>query len=120
MANRRLVRGLAVVGCVLALSAGSVGCHLTAPQVAGPPPATPINPMGKELSKVLLPDHVIEPPDILMIDAQYVVPKPPYRVAPLDVLQIQVANAFPTEPIAGLYPVEPDGAVNLGPSYGRV
>jgi polysaccharide export outer membrane protein len=124
MANKR--RGKtgaagAVVGLLLALCAGSVGCHsTTTPLFTTTATATPIHPMGKELSKVVQPEYVIEPPDILTLDALYVVPKPPYRVAPLDALVIQVANAFPTDPIAGLYPVEPDGTINLGAAYGKV
>ena len=37
-----------------------------------------------------MPDYVIEPPDILMIDAIKVVPKSPYRVESLDLLAISV------------------------------
>ena len=42
---------------------------------------------------------------------------PPYRVAPLDALVIQVSNAFPMAPINNLYVVDPDGTVNFGPPY---
>jgi len=72
------------------------------------------------LTKVSLPDYVIEPPDILLVDAIRLVPLPPYRVEPLDTLLISVPNTLPgTEPITGLYVVESDGAVNLG-EYGSV
>jgi polysaccharide export outer membrane protein len=64
--------------------------------------------------------YVIEPPDILQIDAIRVVPLPPYKIAPLDGLFIQSTNTLPTEPISGVYSVEPDGIVNLGASYGSV
>jgi polysaccharide export outer membrane protein len=74
----------------------------------------------RELNKAVLPDYIIEPPDILMIDAIAVMPKPPYHIQTGDVLAIQVPNAFPTDPISGLYPVDPDGTVNLGLAYGSV
>jgi polysaccharide export outer membrane protein len=74
----------------------------------------------REKEMYSLADYVIESPDVLLIDAVNVTPKPPYRIAPLDSLIIQVAGAFPTEPIGGLYPVEPGGTINLGLSYGTV
>jgi polysaccharide export outer membrane protein len=94
----------------------STGCWTTQPfpQCPGGPP------LPRELHKTILPDYVIEPPDILLIDALTVSPKPPYKIATGDVLVIQVPNAFPTDPISGLYPVDPDGTVNVGLSYGSV
>jgi protein involved in polysaccharide export with SLBB domain len=72
------------------------------------------------MTKMSLPPYVIEPPDILLIDAVQVIPLPPYRVAPLDHLFIQSSEKLPDEPIGGIYPVGPDGTVNLGPAYGSV
>jgi polysaccharide export outer membrane protein len=74
----------------------------------------------RELKKVSHPPYVIEPPDILLIDAVRVVPLPPYKISPLDSLLITAQNALPNEPISGIYPVEPDGMVRLGISYGAV
>ncbi|MCE9531516.1 MAG: polysaccharide biosynthesis/export family protein [Planctomycetes bacterium] len=37
---------------------------------------------------------------------------------PLDGLFIQVTNVPAEEPISGIYVVDPDGTINLGPSYG--
>ncbi len=73
-----------------------------------------------ELTKMSLPTYRIEPPDVLLINAVRIVPKDPYFIRPLDILQIVVANSLPTEPIAGTYQVESSGVVNLGPSYGPV
>jgi polysaccharide export outer membrane protein len=75
--------------------------------------------LPRELDKVNLPTYLIEPPDILLINAVRTVPKPPYKVVPLDALYIQVPEAPMTEPITGLYAVDPDGTVNLS-SYGTV
>jgi polysaccharide biosynthesis/export protein len=74
--------------------------------------------LPRELEKQTLPDYVIEPPDILLIDAISVIPKPPYRVAAGDVLLIQIPNAFEAEPVAGPFAVEPDGTITLGLAYG--
>ena len=76
--------------------------------------------MPTEKDKSTLPTYIIEPPDILLIDAVKLVPKAPYHIEPLDVLQIQVANPLIDQPIAGPYPVDPGGAVDLGPAYGKV
>jgi len=62
---------------------------------------------------------VIEPPDTLIIDATRLIPKPPYRIEPLDVLGIRVEGTLPEQPIDGLYAVEPEGTVTLGFNYGK-
>jgi polysaccharide export outer membrane protein len=74
----------------------------------------------REFAKATLPEYVIEPPDILSIDALQLIPLPPYKVQSLDVLAIRVMKALPDEPIQGFYTVEPEGVVNLGPSYGKI
>jgi polysaccharide biosynthesis/export protein len=74
----------------------------------------------RELEKQSLPNYVIEPPDILLVDAIRVVPLPPYKIQPLDVLLLQVTGTLPNEPISGLVAVEPDGTIQLGVSYGTV
>jgi polysaccharide export outer membrane protein len=70
--------------------------------------------------KTSLPPYVIEPPDILLIDAVKVVPKAPHAIEPFDLLQIIVDGTLAQFPIANNYPVEPGGTVNLGGPYGRV
>jgi len=64
--------------------------------------------------------YVIEPPDVLLIDAVKVVPKPPQKLEPLDVLKIIVVGTLGDQPISGPYSVEADGTVSLGFSYGSV
>jgi polysaccharide export outer membrane protein len=72
----------------------------------------------RELQMMSLPPYVVEPPDILLIDSIRVIPKPPYKIEPLDSLLIDAPGALPTDPVRGIYGVEPDGTVNLGASYG--
>ncbi len=76
--------------------------------------------MPRELSKVVLPRYVIEPPDILMIEGVHIVPKAPYHLKTLDVLSIQVSGPLPEAQLAGNFPIEPGGIVNLGVDYGSV
>ncbi len=78
----------------------------------------PNTPVPKELNKVSLPPYIVETPDVLQIDAIRVIPLPPYRLEPLDVLYLSAENDFEQARIAGLYPVDPDGTINLGPRYG--
>ncbi len=97
------------------------GCALSPPSDhVLPPIAQPAAPVARELEKVSLPLYVIEPPDILLIDALRVIPKDPFRIQPLDVLYIEVEGTQEDAPIQGPYPVEPGGAVDLGSLYGKV
>ena len=73
-----------------------------------------------ELNKVSLPPYVVEPPDILLVDALRVIPKQPFQIQPLDVLQVEADGTRLDAPIRGLYLVEPGGMLNLGPGYGKV
>ena len=73
-----------------------------------------------ELNKVSLPPYRIEPPDILLIQEVRMAPKSPYFIQSLDILQVVASGTLPEEPIAGTFQVEPNGTVNLGPSYGYV
>ena len=114
-------------GLVLAvMAAGGSGCHSfpLGHKCCKPPKFDPCclpdNPVPKELNKVSLPPYVIETPDILQIDAIRVIPLPPYRLEPLDVLYVVGKNVFETDPINGLYPIDPDGTINLGSAYGGV
>ena len=77
-------------------------------------------PVPVEKNMMALPDYVVEPPDILTIDAIKLVPKPPYRIDPLDQLQITVTGTRPDQPINGLYAVDAGGSINLGAPYGWV
>jgi protein involved in polysaccharide export with SLBB domain len=106
---------------VVAATTTLAGCHLLAVRHhPAPPGAASIGPVARELDLVSLPTYRIAPPDSLEIRALRVVPRPPYKVQPLDILQIVATGTSDAEPIAGFFPVEPDGNVNLGASYGFV
>jgi polysaccharide biosynthesis/export protein len=80
----------------------------------------PDSDVPRELDKMSLPTYQVEPPDILLVDAVKVVPKSPYKIEPMDMLQIVVTGTLLDQPIANVYPVDPGGTVNLGPAYGAV
>jgi protein involved in polysaccharide export with SLBB domain len=110
--------GLAVLAC---------GCHcaqdIKAEHDCCRPPdfnccKIPDTPVPKELNKVSLPPYVVETPDILQIDAVRIIPLPPYRLEPLDILYVAATKDFETARLSGLYPIDPDGTINLGPAYG--
>jgi len=119
-----------VVVAILLLA--SSGCR-TAPtlsdaQVAPGPgdlysfdtPAQVHDTMPRELSKVILPTYTIEPPDVLLVEAIHVVPRSPYHLRTLDLLGIEVRGTLPDAPIAGAFPVEMGGRINLGTPYGTL
>jgi polysaccharide export outer membrane protein len=88
------------------------GVVLGAPHEAGPMPT--------ELAKVSFPAYRVGPPDILILDAVRLLPRPPYRIEPLDVLTVVVTGTLEKTPIAGKFTVTPDGSINLGFGYGSV
>ena len=110
--------------CLLALLLSSSGCtpFLASrdPFPATPPDPSPCSDVPRELDMVSLPPYVIEPPDILMINALRVVPKPPHKIEPFDGLVIRVVGVLLDQPIADVFSVGPEGDVDLGPSYGKV
>jgi polysaccharide biosynthesis/export protein len=115
--RRALLLALALV-----LLAGGSGCRtwwglrpVPAKAVGAQPSFVP-----SEKNMVSLPPYTLEPPDILLVDAQRIIPKEPFHIQPLDVLQVEVKGTKPDQPITGLYLIEPSGMLNLGPGYGKV
>ena len=83
----RKINPASFLAMLLALAAG---CQLTYPRPYSNIPGarwTTAPDTPRELQKVTLPDYIIEPPDILTIDAVTLVPHPPYRLHPLDVVK---------------------------------
>ncbi len=77
-------------------------------------------PMPTELQKTSMPPHRVASPDILFIESLRIVPKGPYRLEPLEVLQVVVSDTLPNQPINGNFLLTPEGTVNLGYNYGSV
>jgi len=105
-----LLGGLAAAGC-------------QSPQLSPTTPRSAAT-MGelapRELKKVVLPPYTIEPPDMLVIQAVHIVPRPPYHLRTFDSLAIQVQGTLPDAPISGVYPIEPGGLIKLGFTYGAI
>ena len=74
----------------------------------------------RELTPVSHPPYTVAPPDVLLLEALRAVPKGPYRLEPLEVLQISVTGTLPNQPISGGFMITPEGNVNLGFDYGSV
>jgi polysaccharide export outer membrane protein len=102
-------------GVVCATGLVGTGCQSTCPTAESLAPDVP-----RELHKVAHPPYVIEQPDILLIDALRVIPLPPYKVEPLDDLIVRVTPPFAGNVIDGMVTVDPDGTINLGPTFGSV
>ena len=78
---------------------------------------------GKTIEKVL--KQTVVRPGVAVTMARWKIvecplPKSPYRIAPGDLVQIDVLNVLIGKPINGTFVVEPGGTVELGPAYGRV
>jgi protein involved in polysaccharide export with SLBB domain len=121
MTNSRLFAAVTVVCLAVVVTSGCTAfLEPREPYPITPPEASPNSPVPRELDMVSLPPYVIEPPDILMINAVKIVPKPPHVLEPFDGILIRVSNAFVDAPIADAYVLDPEGKVDLGPTYGRV
>jgi polysaccharide export outer membrane protein len=107
--------------CSQAVCQGSPAAKAVAPAAPASLPAAVVGmPLPTELQRTMHPAYVIEPPDVLDIDAIRIVPRPGYRLEPSDSLLIQVDPSLPDQPVAGSFAVAADGTVNLGSSYGMV
>lgn len=110
--------------CLAVALISSCGCTAffapTNPYPLTPPDPSPQSTVPRELDMVSLPPYTIEPPDILMINAIKVVPKSPHKLEPFDALLIRVLGTIPGEFIADAFVIDPEGNVDMGPSYGKV
>jgi polysaccharide export outer membrane protein len=122
MATFQSIRRAVVGPVLLALVAAGTGCRNWNGMAPVPAKAVgaPCEYVPTELNKVSLPPYVIEPPDILLIDALRIIPKEPFHIEPLDLLQVDAEGTKYDAPIHGLYLVEPSGMLNLGAAYGKV
>lgn len=121
--KQRRTHQLTLVALGLLTAAGASGCTSLSVASQSPIPVTPegpppTSPVPRELAMVSMPKYVIEPPDILLIQAVKVVPKSPHKIEPFDGLLIRLEGGLPDQPLADAYSVDPEGTVDLGPAYG--
>ena len=109
------------MSCLLALVLASSGCRIVYPgrDPCGPQPSIPAV-IPREHAKVTMPDYIIEPPDILTINAISLLPKLPYILNPLDVLSISSSGLLEEGTLDGEYTIQPNGTLQLGYSYGAI
>lgn len=74
----------------------------------------------RELCKAMVPDYVIEPPDVLTIDALRLLPKQPYALQPLDSLAIQISQPSGEPIFNATAAIDPSGQLPLGPEFQSV
>jgi polysaccharide export outer membrane protein len=101
---------------LVALLVGSQGCHCVYPgrNPGGPQPCIPEG-VPRELQKTTLADYVIEPPDVLSIEAISLIPREPYKLHPLDIVSVVVSGVSDEGNISGQYPVQTNGTIQLIP-----
>jgi polysaccharide biosynthesis/export protein len=109
----RIAQGF-VFWVILGSCLAATGCQNLGSYRALPPD------VPRENNKMLIGEYVINPPDVLVIDLIRAVPLPPYKIKPLDLLYINVRGTPAEDPIKGVFRVEPDGIVRLGPAYGSL
>ena len=95
-----MIRSISIAVSLLGLLLVVNGCRTPATQPARVDCLQP-QAMPRELCKTVLPPYVIEPPDILLIEAVRIVPKAPYRLKTADILAIQVLGTPADMPITG-------------------
>ncbi|MEE8450699.1 MAG: polysaccharide biosynthesis/export family protein [Thermoguttaceae bacterium] len=119
LSNRVFLPAMLTVFVAMGLS----GCHsidFYDPTLNQPVVPSSLEP-PREKSLMSLPSYRIAPPDVLTIEMLKLVPLPPYRAEVYDVLQVDVIGTFPDQPISNAFlMVESEGIINLGPTYGAV
>ena len=114
------VRALLLAAVAVAASGCTSFLEPREPYPITPPEPSPHSTVPRELDMVSLPPYVIEPPDILFLQAVKVVPKPPHHLEPFDAILIRVSNALADQPIAEAFYIDPEGNIDLGPAYGKI
>jgi polysaccharide export outer membrane protein len=116
VAHTRSARLCSVLLALLLFSQS--GCQ-SGPKTQDTVALPPVN-VPRELAKTTLPEYVIEPPDVLVIEALSLAPIGTPKIGPLDVINVDVTPTFPGRPISGPYQVDGRGTVNFGAPYGAV
>lgn len=117
--NRQIWHRLWLLGICFFLSS-SVGCQSMMISHEPLPKSLVAYDLPKELDKATLPVYRVEPPDILTIDVIQNVSEADYPLHVGDSVMMTVLGTIPDEPIAGIYPIEAGGILQLGFGYGTV
>jgi len=123
----RIVYGFlaGVLGCL-----ASAGCAVS-PEIRQTVCDAALTDIPTEMQKVSIPPYRVEPPDILSIEAVNNIRPAKDLLRAGDELVIRASNVLPVDPTAdpllndfrqinGVFRVQTDGTVDLGPEYGSV
>lgn len=117
----RFRRRLAVVSTLVACCCLS-GCQaffLPIHETPVTPQPSLDNDIPREKLMVSLPTYVVEPPDILTIQAVKLIPKSPHHLEIYDYVSVR-AEGVSGLPIANYFAVDPEGNIDLGPPHGKI
>jgi polysaccharide biosynthesis/export protein len=95
------------------------GCHSLRKHPLPPPVLQPAD-VPRELCKATIPEYIIEPPDVLTIDAIRLLPRQPYQLQPLDTLAVQINDNTGAPIFETTAAIDPSGRLPLGPLFGSV
>jgi len=73
-----------------------------------------------ELCKASIPDYIIEPPDILTIEAIRILPRQPYKLQSLDSVLVQIVDSSGEILYEATSSIDPSGRLPLGPVFGSL
>ena len=113
----------ALVAAAIALCCSLCGCQAffqTIDEAPVTPPGPSVeNSVPREKSMVSLPEYILEPPDILVIQSVKLIPHSPHRLETYDLISVRAEGAA-AEPIFQAFSIDERGDVDLGSSYGKV
>jgi polysaccharide export outer membrane protein len=98
------------------------GCQLHSLSKQQQPVRLISQPVGvpSELCKASVPDYIIEPPDILTIEAIRILPRQPYLLQSLDSVTVQIVDASGLSLYEATSRIDPSGNLTLGPLFGSI
>jgi polysaccharide biosynthesis/export protein len=74
----------------------------------------------RELCKATIPDYIIEPPDVLTIEAVRTLPRQPYLLQSLDSMSVQIVDSAGETVYEATVSIDPSGELPLGPGFGTI
>lgn len=98
----------------------STGCQTFGRRAEPTPMVVQPPDVPRELCKAVIPEYIIEPPDVLTIDAIRLLPKQPYKLQPLDTLAVQIVSNAGETIYQASSAIDPSGRLPLGPVFGTI